>query len=105
MKIKIPNPIYWLYYFFNNVILTKINAYKNTNTLKIQKRQIKKQFKKLNWDNEEVFKITSHVPSLVDATRVLTLKLLEHSDVDVENKDLYNYAKKLVHSGFNRSWS
>ncbi len=59
--------------------------------------KVRRKFKKLNWNDDQVWKLTSYAGSLVEAIDMLTHEL-------TDNRRLFPKIRKLVDAGFERDW-
>lgn len=103
ITITMRNPLFWLYIVvvrFRN----RIAKFKDKRELARKRNLLKKEFEALNWSDSQIWDMTNFsCGCLDDAVRLLSNRLLEHCKLC--DHRLFNDAKQLVISGFDRRWS
>lgn len=72
-----------------------------------QKKQLDKHFKKLNWGDKEVYKLTMYCGSLKEAIHTLSRELIKSFGLDPYSyldSRLRDHATHLVDGGFTVGW-
>lgn len=103
ITITMRNPLFWLYIVVVR-FRSRIAEIKDKRALARKRKILEIEFKKLNWNDSQIWDMTKFsCGCLDDAVRLLSNRLLEHCRLN--DHRLFNDAKQLVISGFDRSWS
>lgn len=102
MTITVRNPLFWLYIVMVR-FRYRINQFKDKRELARKKKVLNLEFKKLNWNDSQIWEMTKFsCGCLDDAINLLSNKLIEHCQLN--DGRLFADAKKLVSEGFDRRW-